>query len=59
MNILAIDSSSKVASCALLSSEKLLGEVYLDTGLVHSTTLAPMVKNLLDLSSFNIKEVDL
>lgn len=59
MNILAIDSSSKVASCALLSSEKLLGEVYLDTGLVHSTTLAPMVKNLLDLSGFNIKDVDL
>lgn len=59
MNILAIDSSSKVASCAILSGEKLLGEVYLDAGLVHSTTLAPMVKNLLDLSSFNIKEVDL
>ena len=59
MNLLAIDSSSKVASCALLSGERLLGEVYLDAGLVHSTTLAPMVKHLLDLSSFNIKDVDL
>ena len=59
MNILSVDSSAKVASCAILNEEKLVGEIYLDCGLVHSTTLAPMVKSLLDLSNFCIKEIDL
>ena len=59
MNILSIDSSTRVASCSILSGEKLVGEVYLDCGLVHSTTLAPMVKSLLDLSNLQIKNIDL
>ena len=59
MRILAVESSAKVASCAMLDDEKLVGEIYLDSGLVHSTTLAPTVKSLLDLSQFSVKDIDL
>ena len=42
--ILAIDSCSVAASCALLSQEGILvAEGFQNTGLTHSSTLLPMV----------------
>ena len=47
MLILALETSAKAASVALLENEKLLGESYQNTGLTHSQTLLPMAQDLL------------
>ncbi len=59
MRILAVESSAKVASCAILDGEKLVGEIFLDSGLVHSTILAPAVKSLLDFTRLSANDIDL
>lgn len=58
MNILAVESSAKVASCAILQDGELVGEIYANCGLVHSRTLAPMIQNLLNVTGANIQNVD-
>lgn len=58
MNILAIDSTSKAASAAIIKNEKLIGEFFINTKITHSQTLMPMVKSLLDSTKTNIKEID-
>ena len=58
MNILAIESSTRVASVSILRDDNLLGEVYLDCGLVHSKTLALIVQNLLDVTRFKLENVN-
>ena len=47
MLILALETSAKAASVALLEDGKLLGESYQNTGLTHSQTLMVMAENLL------------
>ena len=47
MKLLAIDSSSKTASVAVLDDDKLISESYVDIGLTHSQTLLPLIKNTL------------
>ena len=58
MKILAIDSSSKTASAAILEDHKLLGEIFVDIGLTHSQTLLPLVKSILDNTKLNINDID-
>ena len=59
MKILALDSSAKSASVALVEDEKLLGEFYVNIGLTHSQTLVPMVSNLLSICSISPDSIDL
>ena len=59
MNILAIDTSSQSASCALTGDGKLLGEFYENVKLTHSQTILPMVQSLLDTLRLTLGEVDL
>lgn len=59
MKILAIDSSSLAASCALLEDRKLIGEFYIDARLTHSQTLMPMIENLLQASQTGLEDIDL
>ena len=47
MLILAFETSAKAASVALTEGEKLLGEVYQNTGLTHSQTLMVMAEDVL------------
>ncbi|MCR5119888.1 MAG: tRNA (adenosine(37)-N6)-threonylcarbamoyltransferase complex dimerization subunit type 1 TsaB [Lachnospiraceae bacterium] len=47
MKILAIESSGRCASAALLSDGMIKGEYTLDTGLTHSETLLPLTDSLL------------
>lgn len=47
MLILAFETSAKACSAALLEEDKLLGEVYQNTGLTHSQTLMVMAEDLL------------
>lgn len=47
MLTLALDTSSKAASCALLQDGELLGEWFLRVPMTHSQTMLPMVEGLL------------
>ncbi len=59
MLILALESSAQSASVALCENEKLICEVYANTGLTHSVTLLPQVKSVLDFSNRKIEDIDL
>lgn len=58
MIILALDTSSRAASCALLAEGELLGEFFGNAGLTHSQTILPMVKTLLESVRIRIQDVD-
>ena len=47
MLLLAFETSAKAASVALFEGQKLLGEIYQNTGLTHSQTLLVMAEDLL------------
>lgn len=56
--ILAIDTSAKPVSCALIRDGRLLGSFYSNSGLTHSQTLMPMIQNLLDISNVTTDKLD-
>lgn len=58
MRILAIDSSATAASAALVEDGKVLGEFYINTKLMHSQTLLPMVGDVLKCTRSGLSEVD-
>ena len=59
MKILAIDTSSQAASCALLEDERPIGLFYIDAKLTHSQTILPMVENMLSATQQKLSDVDL
>ncbi len=59
MKILALDSSAKSASVALLDNNKILGSFFINTSLTHSQTLVPMIDAVLKNTNTNINNVDL
>lgn len=59
MKILALDTSSQAASCALLEDERPVGSFYIDAKLTHSQTILPMVENMLSACQQTLKDVDL
>ena len=59
MKILAIDTSSKICSCALLEDEDLIDEINLDDGRTHSENLLPIMSELLERNKIDLKEIDL
>jgi tRNA threonylcarbamoyl adenosine modification protein YeaZ len=58
MKLLAVDTSSKTASVALVSEEKLLGEFTVQTKFTHSQSLMPMVDQMLKQAGVSISEID-
>lgn len=58
MLILAVDSTAKISSAALVKDGKVLGEVTLDTGNTHSETLLPAVEFLLDAARLTVGDID-
>ena len=58
MKILALESSAKAASCAILSDGELLASAWQATGLTHSRTLLPMVEDMLKNSELSVQEID-
>ncbi|MFV0498356.1 MAG: tRNA (adenosine(37)-N6)-threonylcarbamoyltransferase complex dimerization subunit type 1 TsaB [Candidatus Fimivivens sp.] len=58
MIILAVDTSSKACSCALMRDGLLLGESYCNNGLTHSSTLMVLVENTLRTANLPFKTVD-
>ena len=58
MKILALESSAKAASCAVLSDGIPLAQSWQSTGLTHSRTLLPMVQDMLRSSELTLADVD-
>lgn len=58
MKILALDSTAKTATAAVLEDEKLLGIYTLNTENTHSATLLPMIKSLLSSLSLDVSSID-
>jgi tRNA threonylcarbamoyladenosine biosynthesis protein TsaB len=57
--ILALDTSSVTASCALVEDNKTVAESFLNVKITHSATMMPMVENLFKISGRDIKDVSL
>ena len=58
MLILALETSAKAASVALLEGDKLLSESYQNTGMTHSQTLMVMAEDMLKQCGKTAKDVD-
>ena len=58
MLILGIESSSLVASAALLSDEKLIAEYTVNNTLTHSQTLMPMIEAVMKSAGIEPEELD-
>ena len=58
MMLLALESSAKAASCAVLSDGVLLASAWQATGLTHSRTLLPMVEEMLRSSELAVQDMD-
>ncbi len=59
MLILALESSAKAASVALMENESLIAQYSQCSGLTHSRTLLPMVEDMLKNTEKKIADVDL
>lgn len=59
MRILAVDTSSAVASCAIVEDDKLVCEHILNNKLTHSQTLMPMLDEVLKQSEIKAADIDL
>lgn len=58
MIILAVDSSSKVATVALMKDEKLLGEITLNDKKEHSVILMNIIEDLLKNNNITVSDID-
>ena len=58
MKILALESSAKAASCAVLADGIPLATAWQATGLTHSRTLLPMVQDMLRSSELELSDMD-
>lgn len=58
MTVLGIDTSGKVASCAIMQNDVLLGEISLLTKLTHSQVTLPLVKQLVNQCNLTLDDID-
>ena len=59
MKVLAVDTSSKLCSIAILEDTNLIKKLELDNGLTHSETLMPLIKQLLNECELSLNDIDL
>jgi tRNA threonylcarbamoyladenosine biosynthesis protein TsaB len=59
MLILAIDTSSKTASIALLDKDEILSEIFMNLGVNHSAVLLPALRELIRLSQTAPEKIEL
>lgn len=59
MKILALDTSTMMATCAVLDENRVLGEYSLNQEETHSEKLVPMVKEVLDSLGLKVGDIDL
>lgn len=58
MITLAVDTSSKACSCAIMQDEILLAESYFNGGLTHSATLMALVENTINIARLSFEQID-
>lgn len=58
MKLLAMDTTAKVSSVALLSEEKVLAEYTVNLSFTHSQTVMPMCENLLACCQIPLEDID-
>lgn len=58
MKILAVDSSAKAVSAAIIEDKKLLSEFFVNVNLTHSQTLLPMIEDILKNTMLKVGDVD-
>lgn len=58
MKILGIDSSGLVATVALQSDDRLVGEYTIHNKKTHSQTLLPMIHDMLQMAEVSVEELD-
>ena len=58
LKLLAIDSSAKSASVAIIDDNKILSECYVNNGLTHSRTLMPMVEDTIKNADITLNDID-
>jgi tRNA threonylcarbamoyladenosine biosynthesis protein TsaB len=58
MRILALDTSTNVATVAILEDDTIIGEYSCNKGKTHSQTLMPMIKELLEKVGLYAKDMD-
>lgn len=58
MKILGLDTSTSVASVALMSDEKLISEFTINDKKTHSQKLMLMIEMLFDMADFDIEDID-
>lgn len=58
MLVLALDSATNVASCAVVAPDKILVEFNLNTRKTHSERLMPLVKEALDYGELSLTDID-
>ncbi|NLY46258.1 MAG: tRNA (adenosine(37)-N6)-threonylcarbamoyltransferase complex dimerization subunit type 1 TsaB [Tissierella sp.] len=59
MNVLGLDTSTMMATCAVINEERLLGEFSLNQDMTHSEKLMPMIKEVLDNLNMKVNDIDL
>ena len=59
MKILALETSAKSVSVAVLEDGKVLGSAYQNTGLTHSRTLMPLLDGMLINSELSLNDMDI
>ena len=59
MKILALDTSTLMATCAVIQDDVLIGEFSLNQNMSHSERLVPMIKEVLDNLGMKIDDIDL
>lgn len=59
MKVLAVDSSSVTASVAIVEGHEIIAQYFLNVGLTHSQTLAPMIESVLKSSGIFPSQIDL
>ncbi|SHE69566.1 tRNA (adenosine(37)-N6)-threonylcarbamoyltransferase complex dimerization subunit type 1 TsaB [Caloramator proteoclasticus] len=59
MKVLAMDTSSSVATVAIVSDDKVEGEIYLNHKMQHSVILFPMIEKLLKITENSLQDIDI
>jgi len=59
MKVLAIDTSSMSATCAIIDDDKLLIEYTLNHKLTHSEKIMPIIKEVLSSLSLKPEDIDI
>ncbi|HEY5562934.1 MAG TPA: tRNA (adenosine(37)-N6)-threonylcarbamoyltransferase complex dimerization subunit type 1 TsaB [Clostridiaceae bacterium] len=58
MKILALDTATEIASCAIIQEDKILGEINISFKNQHSVVLLPLINYLLESLNLTINDMD-